>query len=254
MSNAPKLTAVDKALVVLNCVGRLSSQGEVRMADLVEASGLQRAVVHRSLVSLKNYGLVKQDGHGFQLGGKILELASFAFSNMDIRRLAKPIMQQFSDLTAQTIHLALRDHLEVVYIDKIESRQEIVLASAIGWRGDVHCTALGKAMLAYSEQSVREAMYAKALVKKTDQTLTVKEQLEAELTTVRECGYAIDDRENENEIRCVAVPILDQQGLAIAGISVSGTVTQVTMEKAHQYGQLLAQACAKLSAELGYSE
>jgi IclR family acetate operon transcriptional repressor len=253
MADSPKLTAVDKALEVLNVVGQLSGQGEIRVADIVQHSGLQRAAVHRSLASLKQYGLIKQDDQGIRLGTKVLELASKAYANMDIRRIAKPLMERFSELTGQTIHLAQRDHLEVVYIDKIQSRQEIVLASGIGWRGAIHCTALGKAMLAYTAETVREAAFAAPLIRKTDYTLTTQKALRDALEEVRRCGYAIDDRENENEIRCVAAPLLNEHGLAIAGVSISGTTSQVSLERAHELGAQLAGACQELSSELGYT-
>lgn len=248
-----KVTAVDKALILLDLVGQLSVKGPVRMTDLVAASGFQRPTVHRLIGSLKSHGLVSQDDHGYHLGGQVLALAAQAYSTMDERRLAKPVMQEFSKLTGQTVHLAILEGLEVVYIDKIESRQSIVLSSGIGWRGDIHCTALGKAMLAYSPPSLVQAVMDAPMTAKTEHTLSKPESLAAALQEVRVRGYAIDDRENEPEVRCVAAPILDQSGIAVAGISISSTIYHVTPEKAQEYGEQLSKACVALSRQRGYT-
>ncbi len=253
MSDIPeKPTAVDKALILLDLVGQLSQAGKVRIVDLVKSSGFQRPTVHRLMATLKSHGLVTQDEHGFLLGGKVLSLAAQAYGNMDIRRLAKPLMVEFSDITGLTIHLAILDGCEVVYIDKIESRHPIVLASGIGWRGRPHCTALGKAMMAYADENTQAQCLVLDFEAKTDFTLASPEQLQEAWVQVRESGYAIDDRENEVEIRCVAAPILDHTGRALAGISVSGTTSQADMSSTEENGRQLAAACQKLSRELGY--
>lgn len=247
-----KATAVDKALIVLDLVGKLSVNGPVRMADLVTESTFQRPTVHRLLQTLKQHGLVIQDDLGYRLGGQILALAANAYSTMDERRLAQPVMQEFSKLTGQTVHLAVLQGLEVVYIDKVESRQSIVLSSGIGWRGAAHCTALGKAMLAYSPLSLVQSVLDAPMQQKTEFTTATSEGLQQALAQVRIKGYAIDDRENEPEVRCVAAPILDQAGIAVAGISISGTIYHVTPEKAQEFGELLSKACLTLSRQRGY--
>ncbi|WP_299774584.1 IclR family transcriptional regulator [uncultured Pseudoteredinibacter sp.] len=247
-----KPTAVDKALILLDLVAQLSQQGRVRIVDLVNSSGFQRPTVHRLMSTLKSHGLVTQDEQGFQLGGKVLSLAAQAYNTMDIRRLAKPIMMQFSELTGLTIHLAILDGNEVVYIDKIESRHPIVLASGIGWRGKMHCTALGKAMMAFAERDNQRLSLQEPMEAKTEHSITSAEDLRAAWQEIKKQGYAIDDRENEVEIRCVASAILDHNGRPLAGISISGTTSQASMEDAQSNGQELAQACLALSRELGY--
>lgn len=247
-----KPTAVDKALILLDLVAQLSQEGRVRIVDLVNQSGFQRPTVHRLMATLKSHGLVTQDDQGFQLGGKVLSLAAQAYKTMDIRRLAKPIMLRFSELSGLTIHLAILDGTEVVYIDKIESRHPIVLASGIGWRGKIHCTALGKAMMAYADRETQRACLEIPMEAKTEHSISNADDLKAAWETVKEKGYAIDDRENENEIRCVASAILDHNGNPLAGISISGTTSQASMENAQENGQQLAQACLALSHELGF--
>jgi len=247
-----KATAVDKALILLDLVGKLSQQDKVRVVDLVNASGFQRPTVHRLMMTLKEHNLVKQDDKGFVLGGKVLSLAAQAYSNMDIRRLAKPLMLKYSELTDLTIHLAILDGCEVVYIDKVESRHPIVLASGIGWRGKAHCTALGKALMAYADSKTQEACLNLDFEKKTELTILDPERLKQAWAEMKSQGYAIDDRENENEIRCVASAILDHTGSPVGGISISGTISQTSLETTQKNGELLAESCRSLSTELGY--
>ena len=250
---AKKDTAVDKALRLLRLLAEMSNSGGVRLVDLVEKSGYPRPTVYRTLRTLREHGFVRQDHDGapYRLGGLLMTLGMKALGSLDLREIARPELQQLSRDLETTAHLAVIDGDEVVYIDKIESSHPIRIASGIGWRGKLHCTALGKAMMAEASPDVRSRAIAAGLVRKTRWTITSVERLDKELTRVRAQGYAVDRQENEPEICCVASAIKDHAGNVIAGISVSGTITQISDDRVASIGRRVRAACAQISERLG---
>ncbi len=252
--NDLKHSAVDKALVLLKLLGDFASHGEVRLVDVVKASGYQRPTVHRLLATLKNHGFVEQDQEGgtYRLGSKIMALGAQAYGTADVREIARPFMLELSKKTSMTIHLAILDGSEVVYIDKIQALAPIQLASGIGWRGGLHCTALGKAITAFVGLELRNRALQAGLKTRTPHTIIDPTEFDAELARIVARGYAIDDQENEPEVRCVAAPIFNAAGRAVAGMSVSGTTSQVTSQLALKFGEDVRAACLNVSEKVGF--
>lgn len=248
-----KDTAVDKALWLLRMLADLSGKNGVRLVDLVEQLGYPRPTAYRTLRTLKEHGFVTQDHDGapYRLGGRIMALGMKALGTLDLREIARPELQQLSQDFGVTAHLAVLEEDEVVYIDKIESSHPIRIASGIGWRGKLHCTALGKAMMAEAGPNVRSRAIAAGLVRKTKWTITTIDKLDKELTRVRAQGYAVDRQENEPEICCVASAIKDHSGKVVGGISMSGTITQISGERVPAIGKRVRSACMQISQRLG---
>jgi DNA-binding IclR family transcriptional regulator len=249
-----KHTAVDKALVLLKLLGDCSAKGEVRLSDLVKESGYQRPTVHRLLATLKRHGFVdqEQEGGGYRLGGKVMALGAQAYGALDIRRIARPVMLELSRRTLLTVHLAIVEQFEVVYVEKIDGALPIRLASGVGWRGALHCTALGKAMTAFAGQELRHRALQAGLASRTQRTIVDPDEFDSELRRILTHGYAVDDEENEPEVRCVGAPILNDAGRAVAGMSVSGTISQVTEQRVTSLGESVRAACLTISEQIGY--
>ncbi|WP_254782283.1 IclR family transcriptional regulator [Bacillus sp. OK048] len=144
---------------------------------------------------------------------------------------AKPYLQKLSKEVNETIHLCIEDQGEIVYIDKIESNQSIQMYSRIGSRAPMHSTGVGKVILSDKNQQDFEKLLSKMkFVRRTPTTITSKEEFVKEIEKVKVQGYALDNVENEEVIRCIASPIFDHKGKIIASFSISGPSNRVTME------------------------
>jgi DNA-binding IclR family transcriptional regulator len=249
-----KQTSVGKALQLLEVLGRLSGTRDIRLADIVRETGLQKPTAHRLLSELKAREFVEQDRDSgrYRLGRKLMLLSAQLYAGTDLRERARPQLRALAEATRMTAHLAVRDGGEVVYIDKIDGRFAVQLRSAIGWRGPLHGTALGKAMLAFGRAEVAEALWRKPLARLTPQTLVDRAELERELAETRRHGYAVDDREHEPEVRCVAAPVFDHLDEVAGAISVAGTLTQLTRGMLAEIGPLVREHADRISRSLGH--
>jgi DNA-binding IclR family transcriptional regulator len=254
VADIEKQTSVGKALQLLEVLGRLSGTRDIRLADIVRETGLQKPTAHRLLSELKAREFVEQDRDSgrYRLGRKLMLLSAQLYAGTDLRERARPQLRALAEATGMTAHLAVRDGGEVVYIDKIDGRFAVQLRSAIGWRGPLHGTALGKAMLAFGRADMADALWRKPLERLTPQTLVDRAELERELAETRRRGYAVDDREHEPEVRCVAAPVFDHLDEVAGAISVAGTLTQLTRAMLPEIGQLVREHADRISRSLGH--
>jgi len=251
-----KSTSIAKALTLLRQLGKLSAAGDVKLSELSGATGFNKATVHRMLSELKKCGLVEQNpaSGAYNLGHAILVLSAEYHAGMDLRARSLPVLQSLTQETGLTAHLAVRDGNEVVYIEKVETTHNIRVASGIGWRGGLHCTSLGKALLAFDKGELLQVILDAGLQRKTKATIVSANRLKKELDTVRQLGYSVDDEENQEGVRCVAAPIIDRNLVPIAAISVSGTTAQLPLQEVPKVGELVKKLTLELNALLGYSK
>jgi DNA-binding IclR family transcriptional regulator len=216
--------------------------------------GLSRSTVHGLLATLRQHSLLSQDAGGhYVLGVKLFELGMAAVSRLDLRTVAGPVLERLADEFQETVHLVINDGLDVVYIDKRESPQSIRIVSQVGHRLPGHCTGVGKAMLAFKPKAELEKLLAGVeLERYTGNTITDKDQLKAELELVRQSGYALDNEEIIDGLRCVAAPIRDHTTQVVAALSVSGPSMRMKPEKVERVIPAVVQAVADISQQLGY--
>jgi DNA-binding IclR family transcriptional regulator len=253
-------SSVSKSLALLTVLGELSveSEGSVRLVDLVNRTNSPRPTIHRLLGQLRKHGFVEQLGEKgrYRLGNKLLLLSAQCLGGLDIRRISGAYLRDFANRIDQTVHLGIRDGIYMVFIDKFESASprggqfRITLSSSIGRRQNSTTTALGKILLAFST-SYREEIKELALPKLTSHSLTTKDALLKDIELSRGRGYSIDNEEGEVGIRCVAAPIFDHVGAAIAGVSVTTLSSQVPMTRLHKFGEELCLICSDISKALG---
>jgi IclR family KDG regulon transcriptional repressor len=223
---------IERASKILDIVAQ-SSQG-VSIRDLSDVLKLPKGTVHRLLLSLAYFGYIKQDikTKKYLLGLKLLELGNLIINQLDLRKLAEPLLKELVESTRETVHMVIIDNNEIVYIDKIETEQStggLKMSSMVGSRNPAHSSAVGKVLLSYfSDEEIDNLIQEKGLTRKTAHTLTDPLQLKEQLTIIRDQRYAIDDEENEIGIRCVAAPILNDKGKAVSAISLSGPAFRVT--------------------------
>jgi DNA-binding IclR family transcriptional regulator len=181
----------------------------------------------------------------------VASLGQSFLSRVDLRTIAHPALRALMTDTGETVHLVIYDHPEVVYVDKVESPNVVHMRSEIGNRMPAYSTATGKAFLAHlPAERVADAI-ARGLPRRTANTITTEEELLVELGKVRERGWAVDNVENEDGVRCVGAPILDHLGAVVGALSVSGPTMRVTEDRVPQLGAKVRAVAEEISHRIG---
>lgn len=248
------LKALDKSLAILEILSQENSP--LSIAELSKRLGIYPSTIHRILDTLRYWGYVEQDSHTqrYQLGLKVLELGMTKLQGMELIKEATSYLKELQNQSNETVHLAILDEGEVLYLDKEESSQSIRMVSRVGRRVPAHCTALGKVLLAYLEEEEQEKVInEKGLPLFTENTITNKKKLREELSKVREQGFAEDREEHEKDVRCLAVSIKDHRGTVIAAVSLSVPAFRMNAGKKKKLKKTLIQAGEDISERLGYN-
>lgn len=231
------------------------SQRTVAFADLARALPFARSTVHRILYSLEKLGYVQKDEFRsrYELAPKFLELTAPANHFRRLQSISRSVMQQLLLRFGETINLGVLDDNQVTYIEVLQSPSALRIAAVPGERNPVHCTALGKAMLAFlPEKEIDNFFEHSPLVRRTPKTITQKKHFLEHLSSVRERAVALDLEENVTGVICTAAPIFDPQGKVIAGISVSGPASRM-LPKLVQVEEEIRNAALDLSRMLSPS-
>ncbi len=243
---------VDKALRILELLG----QEELRLVDLSARLGEHKSTVQRLLVTLHNRGFVRQDERTkrYSVGLKVLQLASLALADMDLREAARDPMQRLGDLTQETVHLGVYDEPQIVYIDKIESTFPIRMYSRVGARAESYCTGIGKALIAFLTDYEFERYLRKvSFMRFTPRTITSAERLREEVMRIRAQGYALDLQEHEEGVRCAAAPVFRLDGRVAGSISVAAPAFRKSESEIEELAPAVVEAAQQVSMNLGSS-
>jgi DNA-binding IclR family transcriptional regulator len=245
-------STVAKALGIVDILASKAENG-ISLAELSVLLGMPKSTTHRYLGTLLELGLAERNSiDRFYLGTKVIELAGLFLANSDLRNESQPVLIELAEISGETIHLAMPSGAEVVYISKVESRHAWGMLSHIGTRLPMYCTALGKSILAFSDDALLQEVLADSLEPRTPHTITSIEALKEELEKVRSRGFAIDDEENEMGICCVGAPIIDYGRKSIAAISISGPRERMDRDRCFQFGSLVRDAARKISKRRGF--
>lgn len=248
--------SVDRALLILETLAQYKNGCGV--TAISKEVGLHKSTVHRLLGTLMYKGYVQKDidSDNYRLGNKVLYLASSILDNMDVRNIARPYIIKLSERTNEVVHLSILDGDEVVYIDKVESQNtsgSFRMNSQIGKRVPLYCTAAGKVLASQlKDVEIKALLSGKDMQKFTANTITTIEQYLDKIQDVKNKGYALDDIEHEEGIRCIAVPIYDRNGKIIAAVSISGLTIYITQERIPELKQELLKTAMDISIQLGY--
>ena len=244
--------SVGRAMALLNVMAEAGQ--EMSLTEISVRSGLAKSTVHGFLSTLRDYRFVdqSQETGRYRLGVRLFELGNAAAKSWDVRVIAKPHLARLGRRVGETVHLAAESDGEVLYLDKVESNQFVRIVSEIGGRLPMHCSGLGKVLLAYkTDAEVRRIADKKGLAPMTSRTITSLAELFRELETVRSQGYAMDDGEIMDNLRCVAAPIFDCDGQARYALSVSGFYPNMHCEPLNRAIQLVTQAAEAISLAMG---
>ena len=246
---------VNTVLKSIRVLYLLAGTPNLGLSEIVRALDLPKSSVHSILETLCSEKLVeKEEASGkFHLGIKLVELGSIASVELDICRIAAPFLHGLNQEFDETIHLTVLDNDEVLYVDCIESRRRLRTYSVIGIRAPLYCTAVGKAILAFQpDEEIRRIAREKGLKRITDATIDSEEKLFAEVAKIRASGYAVDDMEHEEHLRCVGAPIRDAHGGVAASLSLSGPAERNTYERILEIAPEVVRAADEISRRLGY--
>lgn len=214
----PGIEVLTRAVDVLAAFTR--GPGNVlSLAELGRRTGLPKATLHRLLAALDGLGLVERTGTGYQLGMRLFELGEHVPRKRQLREAALPFLQDLFEASHDTVHLAVLDGTDVVYLERIRGHRSAKVASRVGGRLPAYCTGVGKALLAFdAEAAVR--VLAMPLAPRTPYTIVDHQRLAEELATIRANGIAFDREENTIGIACAAAPILFD-GRSVGAVSVT---------------------------------
>lgn len=242
---------------VANAIGLLKAFSddayEMGITELARRLGLAKSTVHRLAATLVGTGMLEQnpETEKYRLGLATFELGALVRRKMDVSTAAKACLMALREETGETVHLAIADATEIVYVNYLESQNAVRISSAIGLRKPIHCTAEGKAVLAFRVREDPDCLQRLRLDRRTPRTITDPHALAKELGMVRAQGFAIDDEESEIGMRCIAAPIHDDSGHVTAAVGVAGPVQRLPKKRLLSFGPALRKATEEISQRLG---
>jgi DNA-binding IclR family transcriptional regulator len=214
---------------------------------------MHKSTIHRLLATLESKRFITRDKTTglYQLGFRFIELASVMLQDIDVQRWAQPYLQHLSMKSGETVDLAMLDDGHVIYLQVVESHQRVKIAAAVGEQLPVHCTATGKAFLAFFPEDRVAQILSEGLHKYTENTQVSLSDLYQDLRETRKRGFAISEQEYEKDINAVAAPIMDANGCPIAVIAIVGPSFRMPHERMMALGQAICETTGDIAREVG---
>jgi IclR family acetate operon transcriptional repressor len=214
------LSSLSRGLSLLDLFSVRDS--ELSISELARRSGIPKSTTHRLVADLIHWGALEHGASGVKLGVRLFELGHLVPTQRRLRELAIPYAHNLNEVTQLTSNLAIPDGKEIIYVEKVVSRSLQIPHSRTGGRLPLHCTALGKAILAYSDPEFVDTVLGGELEALSPKTITDPRVLRRELVTIRETKVAYDVEESRLGLFCVAAPVFAQQNILVGAISVTG--------------------------------
>ncbi|AKJ43459.1 DNA-binding transcriptional regulator KdgR [Pragia fontium] len=249
--------SVSSVLKVFGILNALGEEREMGISELAQQIMMSKSTVYRFLQTMKSLGYVTQEEETdkYSLTLKLFELGAKSLQNVDLIRYANIQMREISKHTREAIHLGALDDDAIIYIHKIDSMYNLRMYSRIGRRNPIHSTAIGKVLMAWSDpQEVQETLGKITFTRSTNNTIQSIEEFMPVLAATRAQGYAEDIEEQEEGLRCIAVPVFDRFGIVLVGLSISLPTIRFSEENKPQIINMLHEAARNISAQLGYHD
>ena len=247
-----RLSSVSTAIRLMKAFSE--NQVEIGISDLAKKLGVAKSTVHRLAVTLVADGMLEQnpDTGKYRLGISLFRLGSLVRQRMNVSNEARPLLQELREKVNETVHLAVLDGSEIMYVFNLESTQAIRMRSDVGVRKPAYCTAEGQAILAYEDADVVERIIVGGLMARTPQTITDGDRLKKVLESIRLRGCAIEDEESEVGMRCIAAPLRNDAGDVVAAIGVGGPVSRLSKKTVASFIPYVIETAGAISARLGH--
>jgi len=252
--------ALERGLLILEHLAQ--SRRGVTLSQLTSKLQLPRSTGHALLLTYQRCGYVQRDRETgrYRLGSRLHTLANMALAGHTLRSHCSSYLHRLMQETHATVHLAVMENGEVILIDRVEPNGNVRLATWVGKRMGLHCTAVGKAIIAHLPPGVLdELIQRQGLMRYNENTISSVRKLRAACEQIRQLGYAVDDEEEEIGVRCIGAPIYNDKGEVVAAISISGAKAQiedipVRAEVVKRTAALLSQHIGPLWTELSASD
>jgi IclR family KDG regulon transcriptional repressor len=243
-----EIQSLARGLKILDLLGQ--SQDGISITELAEILSVDKGSASRLVSTLARYGYAEKDEvtRRYHLGSQVVSLSRSVLTRLPLREAAKPFLRQMMERTGECAHLAVPAQGRVLYIDQVESPATLRVNAQVGTMNPLHCTALGKALLAFGDVEIPDT-----LERYTPQTIKSKRALQQHLDEIRQTGYAVDDEEFDNGVRCIAVPIFDFRGKAVGSIGISGPASRVTHERLPELAATVIEIGKALSERMTFT-
>jgi DNA-binding IclR family transcriptional regulator len=242
---------ITKVLRVLELLSQFSEG--LQLKDIADKTGINKSTAHRFLSHLEQENYLLRDPNGaYSLGLRLMRLGGSKSFEKVLCTISRPILENLRNITSENVNLAVLEGMNVLHLDVLDSPHRLSVISEIGQIGEVYCTALGKAILAYMEDGPRkDGLFASIkFVAKTPRTITSMARLKKDLAQIRKQGFAHDDEEDSIGARCIGAPIFGPNGSVIAALSVSGPISRIPRHRLPDYARLVCQAAQDISASI----
>ena len=246
-----QITSLEKGVKVLEL---LADQKALTVTEVAGGLKTHRAAAHRFLATLRDLGYVeKNDDNKYELTFRIFELGQQVARRFEIRQIAHRFMLDLSKVFNETVNLGHWNGTEILHLDKIDSSEILRIDAPLGSKTPAYCTGLGKAILAnLTHEALNDYMRGIRLVPHGPNTIVSKKELREELKKTRERGYAVDNEELAQGLRCVAAPVFDHTAQAKYAMSISCPSTRLSMGDVDKVQPKIKDMCRQLSIRMGY--
>ena len=246
------INSVLKAIRILNLFH--ASQTRLSLAEISRCSNIPKSTAHHLLTTLLSQGFIeKVEGDLYALGTAPLALTQKIRVNVEIRDPAAPLLRELADNTRESVYLTIKDGDYALYIYAVESPQRLLARTAVGDRVPLHCTSVGKAMLAFlTEEELEEIVGRVGLSTFTENTLDTIDMLIQDLARTRQRGYSLDKEEHELKTYCIGAPIFDRTGRVTAACSISGSSPTIVSDRLDDLSTHVVHTAQEISRRMGY--
>ena len=247
-----RLSSVATAIRLLKAFSE--DEVDIGISDLARRLGIAKSTAHRLAVTLVSEGMLEQDGGTgkYRLGVALFRLGALVRRRMEVSNEARPFLYDLREKINESVHLAILDGTEIMYVYNLESTHAIRMRSDLGVRKPAHCTAEGQAILAFQPQPVIDEVIAAGLVPRTPKTITTPDKFLKALAAVRQRGCAVENEESELGMVCIAAPIRDDTGAVVAAVGIAGPETRMSKRAVTTIAPHVIAAADLVSARLGY--
>jgi len=243
-----EIQSLARGLKILELLSQ--AQDGISITELADQLLVDKASASRLVSTLARYGYAEKDQvtRRYHLGPQVVGLSRSVLTRLPLREAAKPYLRQLMERTGECAHLAVPAQEKVLYIDQVESPATLRVNAQVGTMNPLHCTALGKALLAFGEVKLPET-----LARRTPQTIRSKRALQQQLEVIRKTGYAVDDEEFDIGVRCIAVPVFDFRNKVIGSIGISGPASRITPERLSALAAVVVEIGKALSERMTFT-